>query len=93
MITLHSILEEFMVRIEPEQYVDTVDAHPMNLENFEEISDQEKQRAGMILSSLIRYGYEPDRYYYDRANRELLLGYSDQDFVGVFSLINVHLSE
>ncbi len=93
MITIHSILEEFNARIEPLQYVDTVDAHPMHLEDFEEISDQEKDRAAMILSSLINYGYEPYLYYHDRTNRELLLEYPDQEFVGVLSLINVHLSE
>lgn len=92
MITVHSILEEFNARIESPDYVETVHAHPLPMEDFERIDEGEQMRAAMILSALINYGFEPHHYYYDSSDHELLLEYPNQDFVAVLSLVNVGFS-
>ncbi|MFB6345416.1 MAG: hypothetical protein ABEK50_06560 [bacterium] len=74
-------------------YPSRVDSDRIDLDFFATVSDAERDRASMILSCLIFYGFEPNSYWHDEERSELLLKFLNQEHVVAFSLITVGLSE
>ena len=93
MVAVESLVDEFYGRLEDLDYLSRSDALRVNFDAFEAMSDTVRDRASMILSSIIAYGLEPSDYYYNERTFELLLEYADEDFVAVFSLIKLGLKD
>jgi hypothetical protein len=86
-------VDEFNGRYEASGHLTNADTEKIDLDFFASLSDNQRIRASMILSGLMGYGFEPNGYWHDPEEHELLLEFSDEEYVVAISLINVGLSE
>jgi hypothetical protein len=92
MIRVESVIEEFDGRLEATNYLSNIQSVKIGCDVFQTVDDHQRQRTGMLLSALKGYDCEPEDYYYDSDNNELVLHYPQKKFVAVVKLAGVELS-